>query len=134
MLAYPGSDVFLVCFSLVEPSSLQNVSQVWVPEIKKHCSEKVRFFLVGTKEDLRTDMTVLSNLQKKKEKPVTWEQGNRMAKTVGAQGYIECSALTQKGLRNVFNEALLSVLEPSDKSEIKPTGFRSLFKACLKGH
>ena len=53
-LSYPQTDVFLVCFSVVSPASLDNVLHKWVPEIRHHCAD-APLLLVGTKSDLRDD-------------------------------------------------------------------------------
>lgn len=46
--------------------------------------------------------------------PIQYAQGVAMSKDIGAVKYLECSALTQKGLKTVFDEAIRAVCkEPS---------------------
>jgi GTPase SAR1 family protein len=59
---------------------------------------------VGTQVDLRNDESVREKLAKQKMQPVTKEMGERMAKELGAVRYVECSALTQYKLKDVFDE------------------------------
>jgi Ras-related C3 botulinum toxin substrate 1 len=32
-LSYPQTDVFLICFAVVSPSSYDNINQRWLPEV-----------------------------------------------------------------------------------------------------
>lgn len=68
--------------------------------------------VVGTQVDLREDNAALEKLSKNRQKPIASDQGDRLAKELGAVKYLECSALTQKGLKNVFDEAIIAALEP----------------------
>lgn len=119
-LSYPQTDVFLICFSLVDSGSLENVSVKWYPEVRHHCPDAL-IILVGTKLDLRDDMDTIEKLKKKKQTPITYRQGLAVAERIGAVKYLECSALTQKGLKTVFDEAVLAVLDlpPVNKRERK---------------
>ncbi|XP_045129821.1 ras-related protein Rac1 isoform X1 [Portunus trituberculatus] len=110
-LSYPQTDVFLICFSLVNPASFENVRAKWYPEVRHHCPN-TPIILVGTKLDLREDRDTLDKLKDKKLSPISYPQGLSMAKEVGATKYLECSALTQKGLKTVFDEAIRAVLCP----------------------
>lgn len=60
--------------------------------------------IVGTQTDLRDDMSVREKLARQKMQPVRKEDGERMAKDLGAVKYVECSALTQYKLKDVFDE------------------------------
>lgn len=97
--------------------------------------------LVGTQIDLRDENGTLEKLAKNKQKPITMEQGEKLAKELKAVKYVECSALTQvrtfliqkkinlkliifflflnfqKGLKNVFDEAILAALEPPEPTK-----------------
>jgi len=53
---------------------------------------------------------VRDKLQKQRMSPVRKEDGERMAKELGAVKYVECSALTQYKLKDVFDEVSLSFL------------------------
>lgn len=110
-LSYPQTDIFLLCFAITSPSSFENIKEKWVGEIKHHCPT-TPFLLVGTQCDLRDDPVALEQLMRQKQRPITIEQGERLAKELGAVSYVECSALTQKGLKNVFDEAIITALDP----------------------
>lgn len=114
-LSYPQTDVFLICFSIVSPPSFDNVTSKWSPEIKHHAND-VPIILVGTKMDLREDPRTLDQLAKQKMAPITYSQGLQLAKEIGAAKFIECSALTQKGLKLVFDEAIRAALNPKKEA------------------
>ena len=102
-LSYPQTDVFLVCFSVTSPASFENVREKWFPEVHHHCPG-VPCLIVGTQTDLRDDASVREKLAKQKMTPVRKEDGERMAKELGAVKYVECSALPQYKLKDVFDE------------------------------
>ncbi|VDK23453.1 unnamed protein product [Anisakis simplex] len=117
-LSYPQTDVFVLCFSIVSPVSFDNVTSKWIPEIRHHCPDSP-IILIGTKLDLRDDPETLRILSGENKQPVTKSQGQRIAKKIRAAKYLECSALTQQGLKAVFEEAVRSVLVPRPSTKKK---------------
>ena len=117
-LSYPGTDVFLLCFSIANPTSYGNVSSKWYPEVS-HYSEHTPIVLVGTKLDLRKDIVTIERLKDQDQVPITYAQGLKLKKDIGAVKYVECSALTQEGVRGVFNEAVKAVLQPTEKPKTR---------------
>ena len=97
--------MFIVCFSVISPMSLENVKDKWIPELKQHCAD-VPIVLVGTKVDLRDDAGIISDLKKKELKPLAKDDGEKCKKEIGAMKYCECSARTMNGLNEVFDHVI----------------------------
>lgn len=115
-LSYPQTDVFVACYSVDNPSTYENIDKKWMPELRHHCP-KVPVILVATKVDLREDRGAIEALAKKGLTPLQKGSGLELAKKIGALKYLECSALTQKGLKEVFTTAVEAVVFPEHFGE-----------------
>lgn len=109
-LSYPETDVFLICFSLVNPASFEHVSAMWHPELRKFCPN-TPIILVGTQLDLRdggvNSLSKWTLIPPKRYPPrVTSQEGQTMANEIGAVTYLECSADTEQGVEAVFDAAV----------------------------
>ncbi|XP_029284196.1 rho-related GTP-binding protein RhoU-like [Cottoperca gobio] len=117
-LCYKNADVFLLCYSVVRPCSLRNLIDRWVPEIRQHCPD-VPLVLVGTQLDLREDVQVLIHLAQNQQRPVGTEEGRQHAEELGVVGFAECSALTQKNLKDAFDAAILASIQQMDSCSVQ---------------
>jgi len=117
-LSYPDTDVILMCFSIDSPDSLENIPEKWVPEVKHFCPN-VPIVLVGNKKDLRNDDYTVRELARAKQQPVPKSEGEQMANRIGAKAYLECSALTKEGVREVFEAATKAALLRRGKQKRK---------------
>jgi hypothetical protein len=70
--------------------------------------------------DLRSDLKTLLTLDQQKLKPVTEKEARARAQQMHACTYIECSALTEKNLKTVFDKAVLTALEFRDTNASLP--------------
>jgi len=52
--------------------------------------------------------------------PITYTQGESLAKELGAVKYLECSALTQEGIKTVIDEAMRAALYLTPLPKPKP--------------
>ena len=114
VLSYTNTNVFLVCFSIVEPVSFSNVKAKWLTELKQYVKDPV-IVLVGLKKDLRDDEPTLQNLASQGLKPITPEEGKACADEIHAVDYLEASPKMQDGVKAVFDMALTTALRPTKK-------------------
>ncbi|KAL2155474.1 hypothetical protein VTH82DRAFT_216 [Thermothelomyces myriococcoides] len=80
----------------------------WYPEVLHFCPY-TPLILVGLKSDLRYKKTCIDMLKTQGLTPVTTEQGLAVAKKMGAQ-YMECSSKEMKGVEEIFERAILTVV------------------------
>lgn len=117
-LSYPETDIFLITYSIVGPDSFDNVKQKWHKELKDYWEKEntapVPIMLVGTKKDLLTNREILEELKKQEKTIVTTEQAKQLAEEINAVDYLECSAKSLDGLKNVFDRAIVHVLQDRD--------------------
>lgn len=108
-LSYPDSHVILICFAIDTPDSLDNVQEKWISEVLHFCAG-LPIILVGCKKDLRHDPKTIEELRKTHQQPVTPEEGLAVAQKINAYKYLECSARTNEGVREVFEYATRAAL------------------------
>ncbi|KAF0526853.1 Cell division control protein 42 [Gigaspora margarita] len=112
---YNKADVVLICFSVVNPDSFDNIKEKWFPDIQCYWPG-IPFLIVGTQIDLRDDPREIRELSQIGMKPIISMQGRKLAQELGAIKYVECSACTQEGLENVFDETIFFTALKSLKS------------------
>ncbi|CAD8100284.1 unnamed protein product [Paramecium sonneborni] len=106
-LSYGSADIFLIVFSVVDSSSFENAQNKWFPELNQDELQKVPKIIVGNKIDMRDD----SN-----DKHIKTETAKSLLGNQNIQ-YFECSALTQEGLKLVFDEAVKQALKAKLQSK-----------------
>ncbi|KAL0075520.1 small GTPase superfamily [Phycomyces blakesleeanus] len=94
--SYKDTHVIMLCFSIDNPDSLENIANRWLSEIQQHCPQ-AKIVLVALKCDLRDTKTSTT--------PVLYEQGLEVARRINAVRYLECSAKHNRGVRECFQQA-----------------------------
>lgn len=129
-LCYSDADAVLLCFDISRPDTVEGSLKKWKAEIMDFCPS-TRIILVGCKTDLRTDVCTLMELSNQRLTPISHEQGTLLAKQVGAEVYLECSAFTsEKSIHSVFRSAALTCLNKL-QPPIKQSPTRRLSKRLL---
>lgn len=107
-LNFAYCNLFLVLFSLLDRVSFENVERKWVQEIF-HFRPGVPWILVGTKVDMAQGV-LLEHVVEKGIDVITLQEGQAMAKRLGAVCYWECSAVSNENIQELFEEAIRVVI------------------------
>lgn len=102
---YKDSEVFVVCYSVVDRESFESIKEFWVPEMKNNMHRKKPIILVATQTDLRNTTGFDSDM------PVTEEEGRHLAKAIGAETYNECTVQNQISVKKVFTDVVTCALK-----------------------
>lgn len=89
---YKDSEVLVLCYSVVDRESLESIKDFWVPEVKQ-CGRRKPIILVATQTDLRKSC---------KSETVSFEDGQELAKEIGADAFVECTAHDNGSVNHVF--------------------------------
>lgn len=101
-LCYNGTCVFLLAFSIDNMNSLEMVRDRWYKDISLYQKNAIRI-LVGTKNDLRED----------NDNVISKDFAINISKQLKCSFYHECSALTQDGLNDLFQNSLVEYINHS---------------------
>ena len=71
----------------------------------------LRSRFIALSQDLRNDPNTMKELSKMKQEPVRPEEGRAMAEKINAFAYLECSAKSKEGVREVFETATRAALQ-----------------------
>lgn len=126
-LSYAETHVVMMCFSVDNPTSLENIEGKWVDEILEFCPG-VKVVLVALKCDMREDPATLERLGRTGMRPVEYDEGLAVARRIRASRYLECSAKHNRGVNEVFYEAARVSIGARPKGT---TGYGASESKCL---
>lgn len=105
--SYQQADVVLICYSVANPNSLASVQHKWIAEVRENLP-KVPVLLVATQTDQR-------EMGMHRGSCISAAEGRRVAHEVHAKGYLECSSLSNRGVQQVFEYAVRTVVNQARK-------------------
>mmetsp|Transcript_8782 Transcript_8782/g.13508 ORF Transcript_8782/g.13508 Transcript_8782/m.13508 type:complete len:211 (-) Transcript_8782:336-968(-) len=102
---FPGTDVFLLCFSVGSHSSLEQMRYKFYQEVVTH-DQQAPIIIVGTRTELRDDKELVAALAERSQLPITRSHAEGVAEELGAEAYFECSVKRDPQIvTEVFGEA-----------------------------
>uniref|UniRef100_A0A672JVV0 Rho-related GTP-binding protein RhoF-like n=1 Tax=Sinocyclocheilus grahami TaxID=75366 RepID=A0A672JVV0_SINGR len=114
-LSYQEANLVLICYDVTNPTSFDNVTIKWYPEVRHFCRD-VPIVLIGCKTDLRKDKEKMRKLKALDLVPITYLQGEEIKKQMNAEIYLECSAKYRENVEDIFREATKQALSARAKA------------------
>ncbi|KAI8370964.1 rho3 protein [Blakeslea trispora] len=105
LLSYENTHVYLLCFSVENRDSFENIPDKWLDEVTDQ-GTLAKIVLVALKCDLRQE----------KSDAVSYEEGLEMARNINAVRYLECSAKHNRGVKECFQETAKVALTVKTRS------------------
>lgn len=115
--SYNESKVVIMCFSMADRKSFNNIRDVWVPEINNIAHSKKSVLLVGIQNDSEIDGRSLD--------VVTTDEGHKLAKEIRAKEFLQCSIVDSDDVNNIF-ETVVRIAKRRQRS------FRIIRKLLVK--
>lgn len=106
-LSYQQADVVLMCYSVANHNSFLNLRNKWIGEIRSHLP-RIPILVVATQTDQRDTGPYRSSC-------ISPIDGKRLAQDVRAKGYLECSALSNRGVQQVFEYAVRTAVNQAKR-------------------
>lgn len=130
-LSFSSCNLFVLCFDIGNPDSLNDIENNWIPFIQDYILHP-KYILVGLKKELRTDQQTIQALSETGSHPVTYDEAVSKSRRIHAIKYCECSSLQNEGVTEFQNEVITylinhseSRLEPITKMKKLTTKFRN---------
>ncbi|XP_015200856.1 rho-related GTP-binding protein RhoH [Lepisosteus oculatus] len=106
-MSYQQADVILLCYSVSNHTSFVNVRHKWISEVRENLP-RTPVLVVATQTDQR-------EMGPHRAHCITSAEGKRLAHDIRAKGYLECSALSNRGVQQVFECAVRTAVNQTKK-------------------
>lgn len=108
-MSYQQADVVLLCYSVANHTSFASVRHKWICEVREHLPH-VPVLVVATQTDQREMGPYRAHC-------LSSAEGKRLAQDIRAKGYLECSAISNRGVQQVFECAVRTAINKARKRE-----------------
>ncbi|KAL7714496.1 Rho family GTPase [Entamoeba marina] len=117
-ISYADADCFLLCFSIDDRTTFDNLRTKWVKEISNSINKEPKFFIVGTKADLRPSYPT-EIVERRTTHFVTKYAMVKLFNEIKAVGMAEVSVKNMEMLGDIFElaaKAALGLMPTEDKT------------------